>query len=153
MREEARVFRVADLADVDVAARVDREPVRRDELPVLEARPRPAAEARDEPALAVDDGEARSDVGLIAVHRHPRPELADDELRFRPAAAVQAARPVHVDPLRLVAAVAVEHLDAVVLAVGHVDPPLRVGGDVVRDVELPRVGARLAPGEKQLSVG
>jgi hypothetical protein len=49
---------------------------------------------------------------------------------------------VQIVPLRLVFAVAVEYLDAVVLAVGDIDPPLGVGDDVVDDVELAGIGAR-----------
>jgi hypothetical protein len=60
---------------------------------------------------------------------------------------------VQVVPLRLVPAVAVEHLHAVVLAVGHVDPAVGIAGDVVRDVELARIGAGGAPGEQELAVG
>jgi hypothetical protein len=41
---------------------------------------------------------------------------------------------MHVDPLRLVPAVAIEHLHAMVLAVGDVDPAFGVGRDVVRDI-------------------
>ena len=48
-------------------------------------------------------------------------------------------------PLRLVLAVAVEHLNAVVFAVGDVDPAVGVATDVVDDVELALVGAGLAP--------
>ena len=59
---------------------------------------------------------------------------------------------MQVVPLRLVAAVAVENLHPVVLAVGDIDPAVRVGDDVVRDVELARIGAALAPRKQQLAV-
>ena len=84
--------------------------------------------------------------GYLQVHRHAGAELADDEVRLLAAAAAQRAGPVQVVPLRLVLAVAVEHLHAMVLAVGDVDPAVRVGDDVVHDVELARIGAGLAPG-------
>jgi hypothetical protein len=42
-------------------------------------------------------------------------------------------------------AVAVEHLHAVVLAVGDIDPAVGIGRDVVHDVELAGIGAGLAP--------
>ena len=58
---------------------------------------------------------------------------------------VEARGAVHVVPLRLVLAVAVEHLDAVVLAVGDIDPAVGVAADVMGDVELAGVGAGLAP--------
>src|SRR5258706_9318088 len=54
--------------------------------------------------------------------------------------------------MRLVPAVAVEHLDAVVLAVRHIDKAVGVGCDVVDDVELAGIGARLAPGFDQSAV-
>ncbi len=60
---------------------------------------------------------------------------------------------MQVIPLRLVFAVAVEHLDAVVLAVGDIDETVGVGCDVVDDVELAGIGARFAPGLDQSAVG
>ncbi len=60
---------------------------------------------------------------------------------------------MHVVPLRLVFAVAVEHLDAVVLAVGDIDPAIRVAAHIVGDVELAGIGAGLAPCHQQLAVG
>ena len=49
-------------------------------------------------------------------------------------------------------AIAVEHPHAVVLAVGDIDPTIGIGADVVDDVELPRIGAGLAPGQEQFAV-
>ena len=60
---------------------------------------------------------------------------------------------MQVVPLRLVPAVAVEDLDAMVLAVGHVHPAVRVAADVVRDVELAGIGARLAPRQRSVPSG
>ena len=54
-------------------------------------------------------------------------------------------------PLGLVFAVAVEHLHAMVLAVGDIDQAVVVAGDVVHEVELARAGARLAPRGQQSS--
>ena len=59
---------------------------------------------------------------------------------------------MHVVPLRLVLALAVEHLDAVVLAVGHVHPAVGVAADVVGNVELAGVGAGLTPREDRRPV-
>ena len=56
-------------------------------------------------------------------------------------------------PLGLVFAVAVEHLHAMVLAVGDIDLAVVVAGDVVDEVELSRPGAGLAPREQQFSIG
>jgi hypothetical protein len=48
-------------------------------------------------------------------------------------------------PLRLVFAVAVKDLHAMIFAIG--DPTLIVAGDIVDQIELPRIGTRFAPGE------
>src|ERR1700721_1109561 len=64
-----------------------------------------------------------------------------------------SAGPVQIVPLRLVSAVAVEHLHAVVLAVGDIDPAVGVSDDVMDDVELAGVGAGLAPGPDPFSIG
>ena len=55
-------------------------------------------------------------------------------------------------PLRLVFAVAVEHLHAMVFAVGDIDEAVGIGCDVVYDVELAGIAARLAPACDQFSV-
>ena len=110
-----------------------REAVRRDELAGLECRPCVPPRRASSLPLVVDDADARAEIGHVAVDRHARAELADIEDRalcrggrYRPQG------PVQVVPLRLVFAVAVEHLHAVVLAVGDIDPAVGVGGDVVR---------------------
>src|SRR5829696_8475268 len=115
---------VAHLADIDVALAVDGQAMRRQELAGFLAGPVLAAQAGDQAALLVDDGEAGTDVGVLAVDRHSRSQLTDDELRvLAPAgAAEERTGPVHVVPLLLVLAVAVDHLHAMVLAVGDVDP-------------------------------
>ena len=56
-------------------------------------------------------------------------------------------------PLRFVLAVAVKDLHAMIFAIGDVDPTLVVAGDIVDEIELPRIGTRLAPGEQQFAVG
>src|SRR5437899_7206898 len=140
-----------NLADVDVAARVDREPVRRDELTRLESSGA-LTEPREQVALVAVDAHARSDVGHVVVHAHAAADLADIEAALPAALHVEAGRPVHVHPLRLELAVAVEHLNAMVLAVGDVDPAVGIAADVVRDVELARVGPRLTPRAEQAAV-
>src|SRR5687768_15741428 len=94
LREEARVLGVAHLADVDVAARIEGEAVRRDEFARLEARAVLAAQASQQLAFLVDERESRTEVGMLAVDAHSRAQLADHELRSRAAAAVERARPV-----------------------------------------------------------
>jgi len=89
----------------------------------------------------------------MAVDRLHRTELADVADRAFARRHEQAARAVQVVPLRLVLAVAVEHLHAMVLAVGHVDPTVGIAGDVVRDVKFARVRTRRAPRHQQLAAG
>ena len=99
-----------------------------------------------------DDADARADAGRLRIHRHPGSALADIRQRTLPSRHAQPARAVQVVPLRVILALPVEHLHAVVLAVGHIDPAVLVAADVVHDVECAGIGARLAPGELQLAV-
>jgi hypothetical protein len=93
-------------------------------------------------------------LGTLRLTAMPGPSSPTDEIRLLAAtAAAQRAGPVQKVPLRLVFAVAVEHLHAVVLAVGDIDPAVGIGSDIVDDVELAGIGAGLAPGLQQLSVG
>src|ERR1043166_7007368 len=136
----------ADLADIDVALRIQRDAVRGEEFAALEARTVLAAEPRDARAFRIHDREARTEIRHLAVDRHAGTEFADDEVGLlAAAAATQRAGPVQIIPLRLVFAVAVEHLDTMVLAVGDVNPAIRIGDNIVHDVELAGIGAGLAP--------
>src|SRR4029077_10506151 len=78
--------------------------------------------------------------------------LADIEAALPAALHVEAGRPVQVDPLRLELDVPVEHLNAMVLASRDVDPAVGIAADVVRDVELARVGPGLTPRAQQGAV-
>src|SRR5439155_1908028 len=140
------------LADVDVAARVDGQPVRRDELARLEPG-RAMAQPRQHLARVAIDADSRPDVGHVVVHAHAAADLADVEAPVRPALHEQARGAMHVVPLRLELAMAVEDLDAMVLTVGDVDPAVDVAADVVRNVELARTGAGLAPRAEERAVG
>src|SRR6202163_2516402 len=142
----------ADFAEIDVALRIQRDAVRREEFAGRKAWTFLAAEPCNALSLGVDDGQAGAQIWRLQVDRHARTKLADNEIRLPAAAAVQRAGPVQIVPLRLVFAVAVEHLHAVVLAVRHIDPAVLVGDDVVDDVELARIGAGLAPGLYQPAV-
>ena len=51
-----------------------------------------------------------------------------------------------------IGAVGVEHLDALIVAVSHVQQPLGVDRDRMRDVELARTGPLLAPGLDEVAV-
>src|SRR5262249_649770 len=103
--------------------------MRREELADLDPGTMLAAEPRDALALGVDKGKARAEIGHFQIDGHAGAELADDEGRLLAAAATQRARAMQIVPLRLELAVAVEHLHAMVLAVGDIDPAVGVGGD------------------------
>src|SRR6516225_10546283 len=68
------------LADIDVAARIDREPVRRDELARVEPGMR-VAEPRQQLALARIDADPRAAIRQLDVDRHVGPDLANEEAR------------------------------------------------------------------------
>ena len=110
------------------------------------------AEAAQQLALVIDDADPRPEIRALQVDRHRRAELADIADRVAGVVHVEAARAVQIVPLRLVFAVAVEHLHPVVLAVGDIDPAIGIGADVVHDVELAGLGAGLAPRHQQLAV-
>src|SRR6185295_12871177 len=139
-------------ADIDVTLRIHRDAVRREKFAGLQPRAVLAAEPGDAVTLGVDDREPWAEIGHLAIDRQAGTELADNEIRLLAAAAAQRAGPVQIVPLRLVFAVAVEHLHAVVLAVGDIDPAVGIGRDIMDDVELAGIGAGLAPGFQQLSV-
>src|SRR5262249_20307508 len=136
--------RERDLADVDVTARVDGESVRGHELPRLEPG-RALPQAREHLALRRVDADAWPDIPHVVVDAHTAADLADVEARLGAPRQVESRGTVHVDPLRLELPVAVEHLHAVILTVGDVHPAVGVAADVVRDVELPGIRARLPP--------
>src|SRR5215468_5413116 len=100
----------------------------------------------------VDDGHSRTEVGHVAVDCLGRSKFADVADRALARRHEQAAGAVEVVPLRLVLAVAVEYLDAMIFAVGDIDPAVGIAGDIVRDVEFARIGAGSAPGQDQFAV-
>src|SRR6202011_5315801 len=84
------------LADIDVAARIDGNSVRRDELAGVEPGMR-VAEPRQEFALARIDTDPRAAIRQVDIDRHVRPDLADKETqRLRTALHVEAGGTVHV---------------------------------------------------------
>ena len=113
--------------------------MRRQEFAELDSGRR-VAKAADQLALMIDNADARAEVGDITADRGGRADLADVKDRFVAVRHAQPARTVQVLPLCLELAVAVEHLDAVVFAVGDVDPAVGVAADVVDDA--PVRGAR-----------
>src|SRR6184192_152969 len=110
------------------------------------------AEPAQKLALMAVDTDPRPAIRHVDVDRHVGPDLADIEAAVLARLPIEPGRPVHVDPLRLVFAIAVEHLHAMVLAVGDIDPAIRIAADVMRDVELAGIGAGLAPGEQEFTV-
>ena len=110
------------------------------------------AKAGQQLALVVDDADAGAEVRTVAVDRLHRSELADIADRVTSVVHVEATGPVQIIPLRFVFPVAVEDLDAMVFAVGDIDPTLGVGADVVHDIELSGAGAGLAPRHQQFTV-
>src|SRR5207248_1950430 len=132
------------LADIEIAARVDGQAMRSEKRCRGGAGMR-VAEARQKLSLVIDDADPRPEIGAVAVDTHHRPQFADVANRVPSVVHVQSARPVQIVPLRLVFAVAVEYLHPMVFAVGDIDPAIRIGADVVDDIELAGIGARLTP--------
>src|SRR6516162_1556059 len=110
------------------------------------------AEASEHLTLGSMDADARSDIGPIPVDLTGGPALADIDERVAAGRHAHAVRPMQIVPLGLEPAVAVEHLNPMILAVGDIDPAVGVAADVVRDIELSRVSARLAPRHQQFAV-
>src|SRR5215468_1401549 len=98
------------------------------------------------------DGNPRTDAGRRRIDRHPRTTLTDIGQWMLSPRHAQSARPVHVIPLRFIAALAVEHLHAVVLAIRDVHPAGLIAADVMDDVERAWIGSGLAPRELPLAV-
>src|SRR5207245_8207218 len=119
-------LRPGNLRDVDVAARVGDHAMRSDELARCLAREL-TPEARDLLSLGVQHRDARAEIGHGFVDRQGMPELAHVE-----SAAVlcaineEPAGSVEIIPLSLVLTPAVEDLDAMVLAIGHIHDTFRV---------------------------
>src|SRR5262245_9103653 len=87
--------------------------------------------------------------GIAVAHRF-RFRVCD--LEYVVAVDVDAARPAELLPLGDVAAVLVENLDAVVVAVADKQPPLRIHRQRMGDIELARACALFAPGLDELAV-
>src|SRR6266536_2514458 len=89
------------------------------------------AQARQHLARVAVDADPRPDVGHVVVDPHAAADLADVETALGAGFQIKARRAVHVVPLRLELALAVEDLDAMVLAIGDVDPAVGIAADVV----------------------
>src|ERR1700722_9817158 len=129
-----RPQRAGDLADIDVAVRVDRQPMRTD----IVADPGADVQTPDpgqQIAFVVDDRQPCPQVWIVTVGARRRPQFADVTDRARTVRHEHPAWPVQVVELRLVAAISVEHLDAMVFPVGHINPTIRIAGYVGYQVE------------------
>ena len=144
---------VGDLAYVQVAPRVDAESVRRGEGR-RRARVVPAP-AGEQPSLEIADTHLRRTrlekwtpvhVRLVGVPRH----LAHEHV----AGGVdpQVAGAGHLRPDREHLAGGTEDLDPVVFPIAHEHPPVGVHPHAMRQIELARLRARLAPRLDQLAV-
>src|SRR5215510_2921119 len=150
-REGLRPVGPRHLAHIEVAVAVHGQSVRRQEFGRTQAWANPT-QAGNALARVVDDSNPWAEVRDVAVDRLHRTEFADVADWAFARRHEQAAGAVQIVPLRLVLAVAVEHLHAMVLAVGHIDPAIGIAVDVVRNIELVWISARPAPGEQQLAV-
>src|SRR5215212_2916212 len=140
-----------DLANIDIAVRVDGESMRSQELAELGPRWR-VAKAADQLSLIINDADPRSEVGDVTANRGGGANLADIEDRLVPIRHTEATRAMQVLPLRFELTVAVKHLDPVVFAVSDIDPTVGIATDVVDDVELALAGTGRAPRHEQLAV-
>src|SRR6266511_3918112 len=126
--------------------------MRRDKLSRLLAGAN-VAEARQSLACLVVDVDSIAEIWRFFIHTQSWPELPDVAYRiFFCIVHVERAGTMHVVPLRLVFAVAVENLNAVILAIRDVDPTFLVGANVVHDVELSGIGTRFSPRQQQFAV-
>src|SRR6516164_6022339 len=87
-------------------------------------------------ALRCMNADARADIRPIPVDLTRGAAFADIEERIAAGRHAHAVRPMQIVPLDLELAVSVEHLDPMVLAVGDIEPPVRVAADVVGNIEL-----------------
>ena len=76
-----------------------------------------------------------------------RPQFGDIAQRTFAAGHEKAAGAMQIVPLGFVAAIAIEHLHAMIFPVRHINPAIGVAGNVVCDVELAGSGAGPAPGK------
>src|SRR5712692_5388862 len=152
-RLEAALGRPGDLGHVDGPLGIGDHAVGGRELAGLLAAEWPA-EACDLLTLGVQHRHAWPEIGHVLIHGQSVAELADVEgAAVLGAVHEEAAGAVEIVPLALVPALAVEDLDAMILAVRHIDEPVAIGDEVVGQVEVSRVGAGLTPGHDVLAVG
>src|SRR4051794_27942765 len=84
------------------------------------------ADARQKLALVVDDRQTRAEVRVVPIGPRCRPKFTDIADRTAAIRHEHAARPVQIVELRLIATVAIEHLDTVVLPIRDINPAIRI---------------------------
>jgi len=95
-----------------------------------------------------------AEIWRLFIHTQSRPELPDVANRiFFCIVHVERAGTMHVVPLRLVFAAAVENLNAVIFAIRDVDPAFPVGANIMHDVELSGIGTRSPQDSSNLPSG
>src|ERR1700687_1221412 len=131
--------------------RINPDGVGREKVPRTKGIPGPAP-ARLEIASPVENAHAptrRVRAGSSGPRPHPRVETQFGHQNVFVPVDEHLTRPRDIPPFPKVLAVRREKLNATILAVSHVDGPLPVHGDPVRNLELTRTASDLPPGEKQ----
>src|SRR5215469_3180185 len=116
----------------------------REELGWPHPRPQPAQPCNALTGM-IDNRHSRSEIGDMATDRLHRSQFANVADRTLARGHEQPARPMQVVPLGLVFAIAIEHLDPMVLAIGNIHPTIRIARNVVSDVELTRISTWRTP--------
>ena len=112
-------------AQVNGAGGIDGNAMRCDETTRRSARGQ-VTEARQQRTLAVQDADSRPEIWELQGGTQSRTGFAHVKDRRVAASGAQSARTVQVAPLSLKSTAAVEHLDAMILAIGYIHPTIRV---------------------------
>ena len=143
--KERRPRRYRHLPYIDAPLRIHRQPVRREKLPGSNAGGRLPADSREQFTLAAVNAQPGPKIGCPSVEAQIGADFTNIAMLASSRWHVHATRTVHVVPLGLEPPITVKHLDTMVLSVCDIDPAILIARDVVGTVELPGIGARLAP--------
>ena len=148
-------IRPRHLRHVHIPVRIQRNPVRRDELPRLQPRPR-IPQPRQRPTLQIVHAHpagpnpgAPSFVPIAApnspMYNNCRPSASKEpSSMYKPQGFAMFTHCVSYFPLES------KNLHPMILPIRHVNVPVLVRRDVVDDVELPRLRPRPAPRKQQI---